>query len=365
MGDPFMGKWDRGNPRKRAYVFLAQVCLVTILICTACSEELIQDPPPASVPDTTSHDFVWTPIIIDELDAHGVLHDICYINDTCIWAVGWIGAGPDYYNALRWNGKKWVFEQVPDSIPEATGPEVHELFAVYGNRPESVWFSHGTRFVHWDGNRFSTDLSTVDQMKGSLTESWASGPTNIWMGGWNGELVHYNGMKWKRIPNDIPNEWGITGMHGHADTLVLAATQYGTTGQTAFYKVIGESVTFWRQDSLPQGVHAVWFEHTNNLWTDGSKTFQWDGFRWLDRHSPYAGYGWDMSANNRNDILICGDICTIRHWNGRNWRSWWKFPGLETARFWALDYRGDHAWIAGEVGFPGQGLRPLILHGER
>lgn len=335
-----------------------------IFLTAACDDDIVETPP-TSGPDTTSHDFVWTPIIIDELDAHGVLHDICYINDTCIWAVGWIGAGPDYYNALRWNGKEWLFVQVPDSIPGYTKNYPHPLYLVWGNSPDNIWFSPGVTFVHWDGNRFGTDQGSVDQMKGTLTESWASGPDNIWMGGINGELVHYNGRNWKRIPNEIPNEWDIRGMYGHGDTLLLVATQYGSTGQSTFYKVIGETITIWRQDSLPQGVQAIWFEHLNNIWTDGARSFIWDGFRWLDMHVPYAGYGWDMAANNRNDIIICGDICTVRHWNGKSWRSWWKWPGIETARFRGIALRKNEVWIVGEVGYPGQGLRPMIMHGKR
>jgi hypothetical protein len=339
-------------------------CLLAVSLMASCDESIVEQQPPA-IPDSTSHDFTWEWTVITDRDAHGTLHDICYINDTCIWAVGWIGAGSDYFNALRWNGKEWLFVQVPDSIPGYTKNYPHRLFLVRGDRPDNVWFCPGSTFVHWDGNRFRTDLSTVDEMKGTLVESWASGPENIWMGGGHGELVRYNGKKWKRVLNDIPSGWDITGMHGHGDTLILAATQVGTTWQTAFYKVINETVSFWRQDSLPQGVDAVWFEHLNNIWTDGAKTFQWDGFRWLDMHSPYAGYGHDIAANNRNDLIICGDVCTVRHWNGKNWRSWWKWSEIESAVFFGLEFRGDRTWIVGDVGFPGEGLRPIILHGRR
>jgi hypothetical protein len=217
----------------------------------ACSDESVVDIPPEVGPGTSSHEWVWTPIIIDELDAHGVLHDICYINDTCIWAVGWIGVGAEYVNAYHWNGKEWLFEKILDSI------RVHELTAVYGSAPDDIWFVSGNLFTHWDGKRFRTDFSIWQQMKGVVSESWGSGPDNIWMGGENGSLVHFDGKKWKVISNDIPNEWDIRGMHGNGDTLVLAATQYGAAGETAFYIVVGEFVQFWKQDSLPAAVHAV------------------------------------------------------------------------------------------------------------
>lgn len=347
-----------GNIRIHAALF---ALLLSFMVLAGCDEE-ISDPLAPVGPDTTSHDFIWEHTIITELDAHGVLHDICYINDTCIWAVGWIGIGADYVNAVRWNGKKWVFEKIIDSIPGYTKQYPHELYLVWGDAPDNIWFSTGTYFIHWDGNRSKTDMSIWSEMRGMLLECWASDRNNIWMGGSNGELVHYDGRRWKRIPTDIPDEWDIRGISGRGDTLVLAVTQFGTTGPTRFYHVMNDQPRFWREDSLPRGVQAVWFDAIDHVWTDGGHSFLWDGDRWLDMNVPYGGYARDMQANNRNDIFICGIINTIRHWNGKTWRSWWKWPGLETARYYGLDLRVNEVWAAGTIG---QGNRPLVTYGRR
>ncbi|MFZ1729196.1 MAG: hypothetical protein WBQ23_12540 [Bacteroidota bacterium] len=342
-------------------------CTVALLFNIACSEDLIEVPPQQTDLDTTSHDFVWDQTIIRSDEGNrGVFHDVCYINDTCIWAVGWIvrygqNNERELYNACRWNGKEWSLERVFNETPGFTKPDLNELMVVYGDRPDNIWFSEGAVFVHWDGNRFSTDRSISDQMKGALRECWASGPDNIWMGGRDGELAHYNGKKWKRIPNEIAPEWHISGMFGHGDTVLLAATIH-YTGTTAFYIATNETVQFWRSDSLPQGVQAVWFDHLSDVWTDGAQSFQWDGYRWLNKHVPYAGYGEDISANNRNDIMICGDVGTIRHWNGKNWRSWWKWPGIESARFWGIELHENEAWVVGTLS---EGGDLIIMHGKR
>ena len=347
-----------GSLRISAFVF---ALLLSWMLFAGCNEE-VNDPPPVSGPDTTSHDFIWEHTIITELDAHGVLHDICYINDTCIWAVGWIGIGADYVNACRWNGKKWVFEKVYNQTSGSAHLDLNELFLVWGDAPDNIWFSQGTTFIHWDGKQFTTDLNHWSQMRGSVYECWASDRNNIWMGGSNGELVHYNGSRWKRIQNDIPDEWDICGISGRGDTLVLAVTQFGTTGSTKFYHVMNEQVRLWWEDSLPQGVQAIWFADLDHIWTDGGQSYLWNGEHWLDMRIPYAGYGFDMSANHQNDILICGDVCTIRHWNGESWRSWWKWPGIESARFYGLDFQGSRVWAAGKLV---QGSRPIILYGKR
>jgi hypothetical protein len=348
-----------GSLRITAYVF---ALLLSWMLFAGCDEE-INDPPPVSGPDTTSHDFIWEHTIITELDAHGVFHDICYINDTCIWAVGWIGIGADYVNACRWNGKKWVFEKVIDSIPGYTKQYPHELYLVWGDAPDNIWFSEGNKFVHWNGKEYKTDRSILEGRRGMLFECWASDRNNIWMGGSNGELVHYNGSRWKRIQNDIPDEWDICGISGRGDTLVLAVTQFGTTGSTKFYHVMNEQVRLWWEDSLPQGVQAVWFDALAHVWSDGARTHLFDGKQWLDMHAPRAaGYGMDMAANNPNDVFICGDKGTIRHWNGKNWRSWWKSPGLEHAEFVGIDIRDNEVWCVGHVY---QGNRPIVTYGRR
>jgi hypothetical protein len=346
-----------GNIRIHASLF---ALLFSWVALAGCDEE-ISDPPVYARPDTTSHDFIWEHTIITELDAHGVLHDICYINDTCIWAVGWIGIGADYVNACRWNGKKWVFEKVIDSIPGYTTQYPHELNLVWGDAPDNIWFSPGTTFIHWDGKGFRTDLGIWEKMKGSVHECWASRPNNIWMGGSNGELVHYNGQYWKRIPNEIPEEWVITGIHGSDDTVLVAAT-YQFSGRTTWYTIVGETLRLWRSDSLPRGVQALWYDHLNDVYTDGMRSYHWNGERWINLMAPYAGYGHDMAANNRNDIMICGDVCTIRHWNGESWRSWQNWPGIESARFWGIAVHGNEAWVAGSLS---SGGRAIIMHGRR
>ncbi len=348
---------------------LAEVAVVLgalLLLAGSCEDDIV-DVPPAR-PDTTSHDFTWEYTIFESAET-GRLHDICYINDTCIWAVGWfICRSPQgkelLYNACRWNGVEWRMEQVLDSIPGASGGlSTSELLTVYGDRPDNVWFGMSSVFIHWNGSRFTTDASLMFVMDCFLTECWSDGPDNIWMGGTDGELVRYDGRRWKRIKNDIPDEWDICGMHGNGDTLLLAVTQYGSTGWTAFYHVIGESVRFWRQDSIPQGVQGVWFDHLNDIYTEGGRAYNWNGEKWINLHGPVSGgYGYDMAAISRFDILSCGALGTIRHYNGKTWRSWWKFPSTGTPYLRSIARTENEAWICGSGA---NGGKAIIMHGKR
>src|SRR5690606_30144413 len=154
-------------------------------------------------PDSTSQDFTFD-IAYISADVSSVLYDVCYINDTCIWAVGWIlknEGSPDatLYNAVRWDGSEWHLMQIPDSILGDPRQQIHPLNVVYGSGPDDVWFVMAKLFIHWNGSTFTTYDHLWRDMKGDIKECWASGPDNIWMGGYNGELVHFNGRIWKRI----------------------------------------------------------------------------------------------------------------------------------------------------------------------
>jgi len=323
------------------------VLVSAILLATTCSDSGTE-PPPAALEGPSSHDWTWEHTIIDPDNTTGWLWDVCYINDTCIWAVGWIKHKGENYNACRWDGKEWRLEKVPDLTPGSnTSPMTHQLYTVYGTTPDDIWFTTGTVFIHWNGHSLRTDyylLEELLQSKGSVKTAWGNAPNNIYMAGYNGEILRYNGYFWKRLKNDI--EWDIGAMHGNGDTVLVAATGPGIAGETTFYTVVGEKVAFFSQDSLPHGVQALWFSHLNDIYTDGPHSYHFDGSEWnltMDWRTMPSGYGHDMAANSRWDILVVGAVSTIRHYNNENWKQWRRLPGLEHASFNGCTMQGDEA----------------------
>ncbi|MDT8324980.1 MAG: hypothetical protein RRA94_12770, partial [Bacteroidota bacterium] len=203
-----------------------------VLFGSACTDTGTE-PPSQPAEGPSSHDWTWEYTIIDPENTSGWLWDVCYINDTCIWAVGWIQHKGDFYNACHWDGKEWKLEKVfDDPTGSATEPGVHQLHALYGAAADDIWFVKGNAFIHWNGETYRTDRSLVSDIREPLHEIWGNGPDNIYTGGY-GEIVHYNGHYWKRLENEI--EWDIGAMHGNGDTVLVAATGPSKSGKTAFY----------------------------------------------------------------------------------------------------------------------------------
>ncbi|MCB2205254.1 hypothetical protein KQI65_10935 [bacterium] len=340
--------------------------LLVLLLGNTCTDSTTE-PPPAKVEGPSSQDWTWEHTIIDPENTKGHLWDVCYINDTCVWAVGWIQHKGENYNACRWDGKEWKLEKVwEDPMGSATEPSVHELHTIFGTSPDDIWFLQGTVFIHWDGHEYETDsrLLSVLRDAGGMRTCWGTGPRNIYAAGMKGQMIHYNGNYWNLLKSDIDQD--ITAMHGNGDTVLVAATGPGDAGPTAFYTVVGEKVEFFSQDSLPHGVQALWFSHLDDIYTDGPHAFHFDGKSWqktMDWELEHkSGYGRDMAANSRWDILVVGAASTILHYNQETWKSFQNLPGLETAYFKGCTMHGDEAWV---VGVLTEGTEVVIVKGMR
>jgi hypothetical protein len=337
--------------------------LLVLALGPSCGEEVVGP----LAPDSTSQDFTFD-IAYISADVSSVLYDVCYINDTCIWAVGWIvkrEGSPDAtnYNAVRWDGKTWHLQQIPGVESDGITIDHDVLYTVYGDTPDNIWFSTGARFIHWNGEEFSTVYHLAKEITGRILECWASGPDNIWMGGMNGELVHFNGRIWKRIKNDI--EYEITGIWGNGDTVLVAALERPVFTRTKFYIVVDEKVHPLMYDTSVVQVNALWYEHLNHIYAEGPWLYNYNGKSWDTVRYSFGlatGRGTDMYGNNRNDIAVCGHYGTIRHWNGKRWMNWWRQPGLENALFFGITMHDNRLWA---VGSNGTGKKAVIVTGTR
>ncbi|MCB2203525.1 hypothetical protein KQI65_02155 [bacterium] len=360
-----MLKQESGYHIRKTHYAVGIIFAFLVFNVSGCREDPTSTEPVSEVPTFSSHEWTWEYIAVDSANTTGHLSDICYINDTCIWAVGWIEHKGERFNACRWDGKEWRLEKVyDDPTGSATKPGVHEIHTLYGASPDDIWFIKGNAFIHWNGESFRTDRSLVQSVQSSLRDCWASGPNNIYAGGYEGGLVHYDGSGWKQLKR-VTN-WKLSAMHGVGDTVLVAYTDWQYTGVTEFYTVVGDSVNFFTQVDIVRGVDALWFSSLQDVYTAGPHTLHYDGEKWRVppgyNSLPLGGFTRGMAANNNSDILECGDFGTIRHFNGETCRQWKDRPGFEYAALKACIIRGNEAWL---VGINTQGGRVLIVHGTR
>jgi hypothetical protein len=86
-------------------------------------------------------------------------------------------------------------------------PEGNSLLGIWGTSPTDVW-AVGDAILHWDGRAWGY----VTRARAPLRAVWGSGADDVWAGGWNGTLLHWDGVTWTSRPslsaNSIQALWG-------------------------------------------------------------------------------------------------------------------------------------------------------------
>jgi len=179
------------------------------------AETAASEPVPVTTLPTTSHHFTWT---VDTLGTAGsYLRDVAIVDEDDIWAVGNIETDSGRYNLAKWNGQRWLIEQI--------GPVGNNLYGILAFTPNDVWVTNFCSPYHWDGRewtyfRFSSAGVGVDACAGSGI--WGPNPMDIYFAGDKGNIVHYDGNTFKQMASET-TDW-IIDLFGTGPTDVWAVT---------------------------------------------------------------------------------------------------------------------------------------------
>ncbi|MBT4033393.1 MAG: hypothetical protein HON27_09565 [Candidatus Marinimicrobia bacterium] len=148
--------------------------------------------------DTTSHDFVW---YVDSLGVYpSEIRDVFIIGPNDIWAVGEIrnifGSNDSLYGAAHWNGIDWQlfnFNYREYSTIQANG--------IWMTDEDDIWLANGS-ILHFDGDTtrlvWRRDLNSGE----AAWKAWGSSSNNIFFIGFEGLIVHYNGIEFTRMESN-------------------------------------------------------------------------------------------------------------------------------------------------------------------
>ncbi|MCR4416128.1 MAG: glucosyl transferase [Ignavibacteria bacterium] len=291
--------------------------------------------------DTTSHNFTWQ---IWEFGQHSssTLYDVAIIDENNIWAVGEIymldslgRPDPNAYNAVHWNGTKWELKRIPIYLPSGYPfyPVIKSVFAFNSN---DIWFEAG---IHWDGNSFKQIPFNI-QWSGNVNKLWGSSSNDLYAVGNKGNIAHWDGRKWTKIESGttlfLSDIWGVSSHElyatGNSRAFVRGVVLKGN-GQTWQTMIVSESddTTGLFRTRLYGAMEGLWVDERGTLYTVGNFMFQHKHGRWDFMHSLpgnyfggnpnylHRGYLHDVHGNSSNDMFICGQINTLRHFNGVSW----------------------------------------------
>lgn len=150
-----------------------------------------------------------------------------------------------------------------------------------------------------------------------LTAIWASGPNNVWLTDEYGNVVQFDGEKWKE-PTLIERGIPLYGIFGTGPSNIWVVGAKGTIRRY-------DGKEWLRENSgSTEDLTAVWASDDRNSWAVGTKgtLLHFSGTAW----SPAAESGTVTTQDLRNvrgrhvsDVWAVGDGETILHYDGSSW----------------------------------------------
>lgn len=184
---------------------------------------------------------------------------------------------------------------------------------------------------------------------------WGSGPSDVWAGGFQGSLVHWDGSAWASVPSHVPPGTAINGLWASSPTDAWAAVS-GAAGGLMHW-----DGTVWSTVAVPGSppLTAVWGTSPADLWAVGPSgvIVHRAGATWstVPSHTTQGlQHVWGAAAD---DVWAVGWNGTALHWDGALWST--IATGTTDSLMGVHGTSSSDVWIAG---YDGSGTTGRLLH---
>lgn len=333
----------------------AVICLAVAILSGGCKHN------PVDAPPKNPREYTWT---IETISYPGseqtFMWDMYAVDAKDIWIVGHNARA--FGKMYHFDGSAWT----PITLSFSGPPD---LTAIAGFGRDNIW-AVGVKWpqdipvgfiIHFDGTRWSEVKVDGTNL---LLCVWGSGPTDVWFGGLDGTLLHFDGVSIKpdSVPRYIPKNanpnWGYyagaSGANGDGYVVLVGVP---------FANYVGWSYTFRRQsgrwviiDSANGVINRLWSSPWGKLYRTGYGIGYWDVSAW--RFLDLYGFTRGVYGVAEDNLFAVGT--SVWHWNGSDW---FEFTNLPLQKF--TKYK---VWTDGrEVFIVGVGIdddNSYVLHGR-
>ena len=303
--------------------------------------------------DTTSHDFEHEFLTFG--DRSSELNDVAIVDQNDIWAVGHIYKGDSTFNAIRWDGQKWEYLQIP--IREYNYTIIANLRGISVVNKNSIWFNIGASLIHWDGNIFRTVVFMRDYLESQnyspLRNIWALNDNNIYLVSGAGNVISYDGKEYNELAQktiaSISDLWN-SNYSQNPDIIYGAVSNKYSDSEYFIMKIEDDNIDEafnWRETG--ESIFSIWFKDLNKIFAIGThltEKYEYGFFiygkdrKWRDMQFPLNTYLLhSVRGQDINDLFICGDFFSIAHFNGKTWKNFdsYRAPGA----LYRMDYKDN------------------------
>jgi hypothetical protein len=219
---------------------------------------------------------------------------------------------------LHFDGSEWSKQSLGVAVTD-----------VYAAAPGDAWMVGGLLIGELKGN-----LWTVrDQADGVLFAIAGTSSRDVWTAGQAGELRHFDGTTWQRIPTGVTD-----------DLISLAAV----AADEVWVGTSGNNLLHWNGVWTRLALSfkpTLWASGPSDVWASavGAPLFHWDGSSWSEVLTQASGAA--FAGTGPADVWLSDGFWNLWHFDGHQWTQE-TLPG----RMIALYATPQELWGAGEGG---------------
>lgn len=369
--------------QKNKKIFLFYISM--ILLYAACKKNPV---PPQEMPLRSPREYTWT---IDTLSYPNsfqtLMFDIWASSANNVYLVGHnsSGGGHMYY----YNGKEWIDIKLVTALGGNIEAPI-DLWAIYGFEDNDIWavgqrlginsnpppnFLDSSLVIHFNGTDWFEVADPIFDTGRFLLTIWGISSSNLWAGGVDATLFHYDGMQWQKLtppvvskPNFPANIRSVAGRpSGEVVYMLIRADDFNQRPQYEYYYFIqyaNNTFTIVDSDSVVPGhiehkfgYDELWYSPWGVLYSFGDGLFEWTGQSWIRLHRPGV-FMEKVYGTTPDNLFFVGHFGHIWHYNGSDWYQFKEFEptGLLFRAVWT---DGKEAFIIGSTG-----RETIVLHGK-
>lgn len=226
-------------------------------------------------------------------------------------------------------------------------PKQVTFSAVWGASPTDVWVAgEAGTLVHWDGSAWAVAASGTESALRALSGTSA---TDVWAAGLDGTLLHFDGSSWSATQKNGTPWSPATGPNERPIYALLTLPNQLWAGGSGTRSFDG---TQWTEPH--HGSHlptmALWGSDSSNLWAAGLQGTinRWDGHHWVRAGNDMGPDFLGIWGSAPNDVWIVGSAGTIVHWSGEARTT--VASGTNNDLHAVLGFGANDVWAVGDEG---------------
>ncbi len=235
-----------------------------------------------------------------------------HVGDTDALAVGAHGT------VLRRAGNEWTEENVGVGY-DLSGVWVGEdgLALAVGRHSDDGF--QWRQAVLMDESGVWTDVGAIGDAS-RYFDVWGSSSTDVYVVGWGGEMVHYDGFAWSDVFPDSGDVAMLRSVSGTSASNIIAV---GRTNNLAGLVTRYDGNT-WQNTIIAnvEDLNGVWVESDASAFAVGNLgvILHFDGTSWSQMRSPTQEALFSVSGTSGSNVYAVGWGGTILHYDGDTWR---------------------------------------------